>query len=221
MNQNRRLLVLSAVAVLSACSKSPTGPSVTEVAVTPLAAAIMVGETQQFSAVAKDGDGNTVSSVTVTWASSNTDVATVSGSGLVTAVAAGQAAVTATIEGVAGSAAVTVSAGIQACANAKTVSLAIGGSATYDATDCIILPSGASGDRYRVGITWPTQAQVASDVRQVKLSVTGLGVSAAPAGGRAVACARVACGRLLGSGVPQGGAQVRGHGALPRHGSPA
>ncbi len=181
MNRNRLLLLLlSAVAVLSACKSNPTGPTVTEVTVTPPSAVITVGGTQQFSAAAKDAGGTAVSGVTVTWASSDTQVATVSDAGLVTAMAAGQAAITATISGVAGSAAVTVSTPGQLCDNPKTVSLAVGGSATYDLADCILLPSGASGDRYRVGVTWPTQAEVASDVHQVTLSVTGLGVVASP-----------------------------------------
>jgi len=179
MNRNRLFLV-SAVAVLSACKSNPTGPTVTQVTVTPTSAVITVGGTQQFSASAKDASGNAVTGGTVTWASSDTQVATVTDAGLVSAVAAGQAAITATISGVAGSAALTVSAGQQPCENAKTVSLAVGGSATYDYSDCIILPSGASGDRYRVAVTWPTQSAVASDVRQMTLSVTGLGVTAAP-----------------------------------------
>jgi len=176
----KRLLLLSALAVLSACKSNPTGPTVTQVTVTPGSVVLTVGSTQQFAAAAKDASGAAVTGVTVTWASSDTQIATVSDAGLVTAVAAGQAAITATISGVAGSAAVTVSSGQQPCENAKTVSLSVGGSATYDYSDCIILPSGASGDRYRVAVTWPTQSTVASDVRQVTLSVTGLGVVASP-----------------------------------------
>src|SRR5207249_1403422 len=52
--------------------------------------------------------GTALSGRTVTWASSNTSMATVSSSGLVKGVAAGTATITATSEGKAGTAAVTV-----------------------------------------------------------------------------------------------------------------
>ncbi len=177
MKRNRPLL-LAAVAVLAACGDS-TGPDVVQVTVSPTSASIVVGATQQFTATAKDASGNPVTGVTVTWASSDNGVASVSDAGLATGTGSGTAAITATISGVAGSSAVSVSAQ-QTCDNAQTVSLSIGGSAVYDAADCIILPSGAAGDRYRVGVTWPTEAEASSLVRQVQLSVTGLGVSAAP-----------------------------------------
>src|SRR2546429_81510 len=56
----------------------------------------------------EDASGNALSGRVVTWASGNTGVATVSGSGLVSGVAAGSAAITATSEGKSGSASVTV-----------------------------------------------------------------------------------------------------------------
>lgn len=170
-------LVLAAAAVLAACADS-TGPGVVEVTVSPSSVSLVVGATQKFVAVAKDADGNTVSGATVTWASSDAGVASVDDSGLATGTGAGTAAITATISGVAGSSAVTVAVQ-QTCDNAQTVSLPIGGSAVYDAADCIVLPSGAAGDRYRVGVTWPTTAEE-STPRQVQLNVTGLGVSASP-----------------------------------------
>src|SRR5262245_6577483 len=46
-----------------------------------------VGKTRQLSAVVKDASGATLSGRTITWTSSNTAVATVSPTGLVTAVA--------------------------------------------------------------------------------------------------------------------------------------
>ncbi len=177
MKRNRPLL-LAVAAVLAACGNS-TGPDVVQVTVSPTSASLVVGATQQFTATANDGSGNPVTGVTVTWASSDAGVASVTDGGLATGTGAGTAAITATISGVAGSSALTVSAQAT-CDNAQTVSLSVGGSAVYDAADCIILPSGAAGDRYRVGVTWPTLGESSSLVRQVDLSVTGLGVSAAP-----------------------------------------
>src|SRR5213079_2429751 len=55
-----------------------------------------------------DASGNARSGRTVTWASSNTTVATVSASGLVTGKVAGTATITATSEGQSGTSAITV-----------------------------------------------------------------------------------------------------------------
>src|SRR5438445_731383 len=83
---------------------------VASVTVSPGSASLQVGATQQFTAVTKDAAGNTLTGRTVTWASSNTAVATVSGSGLARGVAAGTATITATSEGQSGTAAITVTA---------------------------------------------------------------------------------------------------------------
>ena len=83
---------------------------VASVTVSPGSASLVVGATQQFTAVTKDAAGNTLTGRTVTWASSNTAAATVSGSGLATGVAGGTATITATSEGQSGTAAITVTA---------------------------------------------------------------------------------------------------------------
>src|SRR5207245_1388317 len=80
------------------------------VAVTPAVASLPVGGTVQLSATTKDSVGNVLTGRAVTWASSNTPAAAVSGSGFVTAVAAGVATITATSEGKSGIATVTVTA---------------------------------------------------------------------------------------------------------------
>ena len=64
----------------------------------------------QLTATLKDASGNTLSGRTVTWSSSNTSVATVSSSGLVSAVTPGSATVTAASEGKTGTASITVTA---------------------------------------------------------------------------------------------------------------
>jgi chitinase len=84
------------------------GARVTSVTVSPSTATMTVGGTQTLFAVAKDSAGNTVTGRPITWTSSATSIATVSSSGLVSAVAAGAATVRATIDGVIGSSAITV-----------------------------------------------------------------------------------------------------------------
>ena len=79
------------------------------VAVTPAAPSISaLGATVQLAASALDANGHAITGKTFTWASSDQGIATVSPSGLVTAVANGAASITATAEGVDGTAALTV-----------------------------------------------------------------------------------------------------------------
>src|SRR5207237_204186 len=78
------------------------------VAVTPSPASVQVGQTLQLTATPKDANGNPLSGRVITWASNNTAVATVSGSGLVSGVTAGSATITATSEGKSGTSGVTV-----------------------------------------------------------------------------------------------------------------
>ena len=87
-----------------------TPPPVGSVEVTPATATLTINGTQQFNAVTRDASGAIITGRTVSWASSNTAVATVSGSGLVTGVGAGSATITASSEGRSGAATVTVNA---------------------------------------------------------------------------------------------------------------
>src|SRR6266702_2723384 len=104
-------------------------PAVPVAAVTvgPASAAIPVGGKVQLAATAKDSAGNVLTGSAVTWTTSAAAVATVSGAGLVTAVAAGSAAITATSEGQSGTAAVTVPL-------VPVVTGVVAGSATITAT---------------------------------------------------------------------------------------
>jgi alpha-tubulin suppressor-like RCC1 family protein len=67
-----------------------------------------IGDTQQFSAVAKDALGSTVEDVRFLWVSSNESVAIVDTAGLATAVGPGETVITAAARGVPGHAALAV-----------------------------------------------------------------------------------------------------------------
>jgi uncharacterized protein YjdB len=82
-------------------------PAVASITVSPTTASVLKGSALQLGATAKDASGN-VLPAPITWASSNGTVATVSGSGQVSGVAAGTATISATSGGKSGSAAVTV-----------------------------------------------------------------------------------------------------------------
>lgn len=72
--------------------------AVAAITITPLGATLTaVGATQQFTATAVDSYGKTVSGVSITWATSDATVATVNGSGLVTATGFGTGSASCTI----------------------------------------------------------------------------------------------------------------------------
>ena len=82
--------------------------AVASVTVSLASSTIGVGRTTQATATTRDANGSVVTGRSVTWASDNTSVATVSATGVVRGVAAGSTNITATSEGKSGSAGVTV-----------------------------------------------------------------------------------------------------------------
>jgi hypothetical protein len=108
--------VAPGTATLTAASEGKTATTVVTVAlvpvatvaVTPATTSLPVGDARQFSVTARDAGGNVLGGRAIAWSSSNPAVAWVSASGMVTAVAAGSATISATVEGKEGSAAVTV-----------------------------------------------------------------------------------------------------------------
>jgi uncharacterized protein YjdB len=120
------------------CSQSPA--PVATVRVSPSTASLTPGQYTPLTAVPLDSAGNQLTGQTVTWSSSNTSIATVSSSGIVTAVAVGAAVITATSGGISGTAHVTVAAASPAPVASVTVSpastsLTVGGTAQLTATD--------------------------------------------------------------------------------------
>src|SRR5207237_4133145 len=107
---------VAGTATITATSEGQSGTStvtvvhvpVASVSVTPPTASVQVGSTVQLTATPKDASGSPLTGRTVTWASSDAGVATVSTSGLVTGRAAGTATITATSEGQSGTATITV-----------------------------------------------------------------------------------------------------------------
>lgn len=87
-----------------------TGRPVASVIITPQIANVLVGQTSQFTAAVRDASGTTLTGRTVSWTTSNTAIATISASGLLTAVAPGSVIVTATSEGVSAQATANITA---------------------------------------------------------------------------------------------------------------
>lgn len=150
-----KLAVLGLVLILGSCGggdggSGPTPPPppappppppppppapVASVTVAPDQVELLVGATRQLTATLRDGAGNVLSGRAVAWASSNQGIATVSATGLVTAVAlGGPVTIAATSEGRTGSALVTVLAPVASVVITGATRAKVGDSYQYSAT---------------------------------------------------------------------------------------
>lgn len=134
MNRARVVAIPALLLGLAACGGSDTGTGpdsgVESVTVSPEAFSLLAGETRQLTA--RDQAGRVLSGSGVTWVTSASTVAVVSGTGMVTGVADGSATITATTEGKSGTAAATV-------ASLAFASVAAGGAHT-----CALTTTGAA-----------------------------------------------------------------------------
>lgn len=99
----------AASATVAPCEGGSGGPTVAAVQLSASSANLVVGDTLRLAAAAVDADGDTLE-VTIAWTSGATGIATVNASGLVTAVGAGSATITASAGGQSAQATVTVTA---------------------------------------------------------------------------------------------------------------
>jgi hypothetical protein len=95
--------------LVSGTTAVSTAP-VASVTVSPPTAGVAVGQTVPLMATPKDAAGNSLTGRVITWVSSNSGIASVNTTGLVTGVVVGSATITATSEGQSGTAAITVTA---------------------------------------------------------------------------------------------------------------
>ncbi len=148
---------------------------VASVSVSPATASIYAGATQQLTATLLDANGNPLSGRTITWSSDAPGVATVNGSGLVTAEAAGTASITAASEGKSGSAAITVIVPVASVSLSPTsATILVGATQQLTAT-----PLDANGNPLSGrAIIWSTDAASVATVNASGL-VTAAGVGSA------------------------------------------
>src|SRR5207244_1302115 len=161
-------------ATITATSEGQSGTAsitvavpVASVTVSPASASVPAGQTAQLTATPKDASGNPLSGRVITWASSNTSVATVSSSGLVTGKAAGSATITATSEGQSGTAAITV---VHVPVASVTVSPASGSVPAGSTLQLAATPKDASGN----ALTGRTITWSSSDNSVATVSSSGL-----------------------------------------------
>jgi uncharacterized protein YjdB len=148
-------------------------PPVASVIVTPALDTVTPGQSYQLTATTKDAGGNVLTGRVVTWGSSNTAVATVNGSGLVTAVGTGTATITATSETIPGTATAVVNVVL-----AASVSIAPAGASVVQGNS-VALSATARDQNGNIlsghAVTW---ASLTPSLATVNSSggVTGIGV---------------------------------------------
>jgi len=167
---------ITELAIYGGPSGQVASAPVASVSVSPATGSVRVGATLPLAAVTKDSAGNPLTSRVVTWTSSNSAVATVSTSGVVTGVAVGAATVTATSGGTSGAAAITVT---QVPVASVTVAPAIasllaGATLQFTAT----LKDSAGNTLTGRSVTWASSAPAAATVSPVGF-VTGFAAGAA------------------------------------------
>jgi plastocyanin len=183
-------------------------PTITSLVVNAPSTTINVQQTVQLSATARLSDGSSNGTPSVVWTTSASSVATVSGAGLVTGVAAGTAVITATTGVVSGTATITVTLAAGALASVSvaltdsalqlgqttqaTVSgkdgtgaaLAIGSRpVTWTSSNVVVATVSGSGVVSAVGVgTANIQVSVVDGgaTRTASVSFTGSGLSGAP-----------------------------------------
>ena len=149
---------------------------VASVTVSPASASVAAGATVQLAATPKDSAGNTLTGRTITWASGNAAVATVSTAGLVTAKVAGSATITATSEGKSGTAAVTV-------ANVPVASVTVSPASASVATGATVQLAATTKDSAGGVLTGRTITWASGNTAVATVTATGLvaGVTAGSA----------------------------------------
>ena len=131
---------------------------VVSVAVTPATGQLTVGGAPlQLSAVPRDPAGGALTGRTVQWSSANPTIASVSSTGIVTALAAGTASILATSEGVSGTATITVAP--DPCTVVRPIAVGETISNSLSANDCRIVDSTAV-QRYEFVVTEPTKIEI-------------------------------------------------------------
>ncbi|MBI4420543.1 MAG: Ig-like domain-containing protein, partial [Gemmatimonadetes bacterium] len=121
------LIIATVEGKSGAAQATVTGAPVASVALSPASASGTVGQSQQFTAILKDANGNTLTGRFISWASSNEAVVKVDSTGFATAVGAGSATITATSEGMRGGAGVSVTAPSTVTAPGTVTDLAVAG----------------------------------------------------------------------------------------------
>ena len=164
-----RLTKIVCLLLLTACGDSTTGPPPVATSIVLSSTSltfISLGQTQQLTASVQDQSGATIGGAALTWTSSAASVATVSSTGLVTAVADGTATITAT----SGSANATVAVTVQVPVSLDLSYTILSFAALGDTTQLIATVKNAGGSV----ISNPTVTWATSNASVATVSSAGL-----------------------------------------------
>ncbi|WP_419936873.1 Ig-like domain-containing protein [Candidatus Palauibacter sp.] len=175
---NGTATIIAAAGAVSGSATVSVAQMVSSVTVSPAADTLIQADTLHLSAEAVDSNGHAVAEAEFKWASSDTLVATVDDSGLVTGMAAGEAEITATSSGATGRAQVTVVVPAPTTVTVTTDSVvftAIGqtGQLSAEVRDQIGLPM------VGIAVSWSSSdTTVAAVVSAGLVTAAGIGVTA-------------------------------------------
>jgi len=172
---------LNATAAITVSTSSPT---LTSISLDPSSATLNVGETVDITSTAiwSNGTGTVPYDSYLTWTSSAPSVATVNAGGVVTAVAAGTATITASLGGVSRTAAITVSAGPAVALTGITVLQSTTSLHVGQTTGIVVMAhwsNGTTTNPYTTGVTWTSSNPA---VATATPSTTGCTVTAVSVG---------------------------------------
>lgn len=167
LRSGRRLAIAVGLLLLGACGGGGEDPppllqppKVATVRLTPTAAAVDIGATTQLAAAAVDALGATLPGRTITWSSQQPAIATVSATGLVTGLTAGNATISATADGITGTATVAVLPPAAArCDATQTIELGQVLNGSLLGTDCR-LSDDSYADKYVLTLADTTPVRV-------------------------------------------------------------
>ncbi len=162
----------------TATVQPPPTPVATTVTVSPATISLLVNGTQSLAATVRDQSGNVMPDQPIEWSTDNTGIANVSTAGVVTAIAAGTATVTATSTGKTGTASVTVTAAppvvTTVTVTPSTPSVMVGGTVGLTA----IIKDGQGNVMTGQSVTWTTSSASVATVNANGL-VTGVAAGSA------------------------------------------
>jgi len=152
------------VLVIAGCKNFFIGPTLTTVTLSPSTPSIAVSKTQQLVATGTYDNGTT-DTVTdsASWSTSNSSIATVNSTGLVTGVGLGTATISASLNGLIGSTIVTVTVANLSSITIKSTSQSLSSGQTAQFTATGVLQNGNTLD-LTDSVTWTSSNTAAATI---------------------------------------------------------